>query len=77
VTCALPVKVSRLLHVKANKCIWYYGVENPAACEVRAAIRILNVNIFYLPEIPKQIAYVYGEGTMNECMRGNGVGCTK
>jgi len=56
VACPLPVKVSRLLYVKENKCIWYYGVENPAACEVRSAIRILNAKIFYLPEIPKQIA---------------------
>jgi hypothetical protein len=50
------VKVSSLLYGKANKCIWYYGVENPAAREVRSAIRILKAKNFYAPEIRKQIA---------------------
>jgi hypothetical protein len=56
VTCALPVKVSKLPYVKENKCIWYDGVENPAACEVRLAIRLLNAKHFYPPEIRKQVA---------------------
>ena len=55
-TCALPVKVSNIPYVKANKCIWYYGVENPAACEVRLPVRLLKANNFYPPEIRKQIA---------------------
>jgi hypothetical protein len=41
-------------------------IEDPAECEVRAVIRVLNAQNVRPIEIYHQLIAVYGEGVMNE-----------
>jgi hypothetical protein len=41
-------------------------IENPAECEVRAVIRVLNALNVRRIEIYRQLIAVYGEDVMNE-----------
>jgi len=54
--------------------IMFKKIENPAACEMRSVIRVLNAKNVTAPEIHRQLCDVYGEHAVISSMVRRRVG---